>query len=146
MPGFRTTGTALYERLSGIATVILEAIGVGLGLDPKKEEQAALMKLQSGRHSQLRLLHYPGINSIDGETLKVTRLPAHTDWGTFTLLFQDDRGGLELRDPRTREYMPAVPEGDGVLVLNVGDMLQRFTNGESHHSGHLPKCERQMFS
>jgi len=35
---------------------------------------------------------------------------------------------LELRDPRTREYMPAVPEGDGVLVLNVGDMLQRFTN------------------
>jgi len=47
---------------------------------------------------------------------------------TFTLLFQDDRGGLELRDPASGEFVHAEPE-EGALVLNIGDMLQRFTNG-----------------
>jgi isopenicillin N synthase-like dioxygenase len=47
---------------------------------------------------------------------------------TITMLFQDERGGLELQDPQTKEFLHAQPE-DGALVLNVGDMLQRFTNG-----------------
>jgi isopenicillin N synthase-like dioxygenase len=46
---------------------------------------------------------------------------------TFTVLFQDKTGGLELRDPQTGEFMNAEPE-DGTLVLNIGDMLGRFTN------------------
>jgi isopenicillin N synthase-like dioxygenase len=46
----------------------------------------------------------------------------------MTMLFQDEHGGLELQDPQTREYMSAEPE-EGAFVLNVGDMLQRFTNG-----------------
>ncbi len=44
------------------------------------------------------------------------------------MLFQDDRGGLELRDPHSRAFLHADPE-EGALVLNIGDMLQRFTNG-----------------
>lgn len=47
---------------------------------------------------------------------------------TFTMLLQNDQGGLELRDPNSKEFLHAVPE-EGTLVLNVGDMLQRFTNG-----------------
>ncbi|RXG71774.1 1-aminocyclopropane-1-carboxylate oxidase [Armadillidium vulgare] len=41
----------------------------------------------------LRILHYPPIpeNAKDG----LIRCGAHTDYGTFTLLFQDDIGGLE---------------------------------------------------
>lgn len=45
-------------------------------------------------------------------------------------MFQDETGGLELRDPQTGEFMLAEPE-DGALVLNIGDMLGRFTNGKS---------------
>ena len=44
------------------------------------------------------------------------------------MLFQDERGGLELQDPLTSSFLPATPE-EGVLVVNAGDMLQRFTNG-----------------
>ncbi|KAM7200766.1 Clavaminate synthase-like protein [Rhypophila sp. PSN 637] len=125
LPGFRTYMTSLYERLAGVTETILEAIGVGLGLN--EQEHAALMQLHSARHSQLRLLHYP---SLDKETLgtnSVARLPAHTDWGTITILFQDRNGGLELRDPHTGQYLQAEPE-EGTVVLNIGDMLQRFTN------------------
>lgn len=47
---------------------------------------------------------------------------------TITLLFQDNRGGLELKDAESGEYLPAEPE-EGAFVVNVGDMLQRFSNG-----------------
>lgn len=118
--------TCLYERLAGVGNVILSAIGVGLGLDGG--ELAALMKLDSERHSQLRLLHYPAISKEKVSNEVFARLPAHTDWGTFTMLFQDDAGGLELKDPTTGEFFSAEPE-EGALVLNIGDMLQRFSNG-----------------
>jgi isopenicillin N synthase-like dioxygenase len=44
------------------------------------------------------------------------------------MLFQDENAGLELMDPQTQEYLLAEPE-EGSLVLNVGNMLQRFSNG-----------------
>ncbi len=44
------------------------------------------------------------------------------------MLLQSDQGGLELRDPHSKEFLHAAPE-EGTLVLNIGDMLQRFTNG-----------------
>ncbi|KAM7203849.1 hypothetical protein V8F20_003855 [Naviculisporaceae sp. PSN 640] len=125
LPGFRTYMTSLYERLADVTKIILEAIGVGLGLD--EEEHAALMDLHSARHSQLRLLHYPPIDRKTLETKVLARLPAHNDWGTLTILFQDRNGGLELCDPHTQEFLQAEPE-EGTLVLNIGDMLQRFTN------------------
>lgn len=126
LPGFRANMTCLYERLAGVGKVLLSAIGVGLGLDDG--ELAALMKLDSERHSQLRLLHYPAISKENVSNEVFARLPAHTDWGAFTMLFQDDAGGLELKDPATGEFFSAKPE-EGALVLNIGDMLQRFSNG-----------------
>lgn len=48
---------------------------------------------------------------------------------TFTLLFQDGGGGLELKDPATSKFLKAKPQ-DSAFVINIGDMLQRFTNGK----------------
>ncbi|KAK0633916.1 hypothetical protein B0T14DRAFT_467157 [Immersiella caudata] len=126
LPGFRAYATSLYERLARVSEVLLSAMGIGLGLDD--EEQEALMQLASKRHSQLRFMHYPAVSRArlqSGD--EVPRLAAHNDWGTFTILFQDQTGGLELRDPQTGDFIPADPE-DGTLVLNIGDMLGRFTN------------------
>lgn len=45
------------------------------------------------------------------------------------MLFQDDCGGLEFEDPNdTGLFVPATPI-TGALALNIGDMLQRFSNG-----------------
>lgn len=49
-------------------------------------------------------------------------------YSTFTILFQDSQGGLELQDPSTETFLKAEPK-DGACILNIGDMLQRFSNG-----------------
>jgi isopenicillin N synthase-like dioxygenase len=125
LPGFRAYATSLYERLAGVGSILLTAISLGLGLNP--QEQDALQQLASNRYSQLRLLHYPSVSKARLQDDVLARLPAHNDWGTFTMLFQDDNGGLELQDPQTKEFMRAEPK-EGALVLNVGDMMSRFTN------------------
>ncbi|ROW00466.1 hypothetical protein VPNG_07907 [Cytospora leucostoma] len=79
LPGFRRTETLLYERLAGISKTLLEVIGIGLGLD--NEANAALDKLMSDRHCQLRLLHYPAVSKIQLQKQLLARLPPHRDWG-----------------------------------------------------------------
>jgi isopenicillin N synthase-like dioxygenase len=49
-----------------------------------------------------------------------------SDYGTITLLFQDDRGGLEVLSPKSG-FVPATPIPD-TIVINAGDLLQRWSN------------------
>ena len=49
-----------------------------------------------------------------------------TDYGTMTLLFQDDKGGLEVLSPKG-QYVPATPI-PGTIVVNAADLLQRWSN------------------
>jgi len=50
----------------------------------------------------------------------------HTDYGCLTLLAQDETGGLQVRG-RSGEWLTAHPV-EGALVVNVGDLLARWTN------------------
>ena len=50
-----------------------------------------------GNKTTLRLLFYPIIEKLKEGQL---RLGEHTDYGTITLLFQDQIGGLEVWSPR----------------------------------------------
>jgi isopenicillin N synthase-like dioxygenase len=50
----------------------------------------------------------------------------HTDYGCMTLLWQDDVGGLEVKG-LDREWVTAHPL-PGTLVVNIGDLLARWTN------------------
>ncbi|KAL9131625.1 MAG: hypothetical protein Q9217_000513 [Psora testacea] len=127
MPGFRTFATACYWDLHKISMHILDAMIMALGLSEKEGQY--VRSLHSGHENQLRFAHYPPVpvEKLDKEVL--SRLPAHTDWSTFTLLFQDSAGGLEFEDRggEGSNFMPATPDGDK-LYLNVGDMLMRLSN------------------
>lgn len=72
-----------------------------------------------------RLIETGGKCSILLASCLYTEFPVSS---TITLLFQDSRGGLELKDAETGVYLHAEPEEDA-FVVNVGDMLQRFSNG-----------------
>ena len=72
------------------------------------------------------------------------RAGAHTDYGTHTLLLQDDTEGLEVQN-RDGEWVAAPSIPDTVLV-NGGDLLARWTNDvfcSTPHRVVLPQDQKQ---
>ena len=126
LPGFRDFTLKFYWECHKIALSILRAMALGIGLD----DLHFFEQFHSGNNCQLRLLHYPPVPAADIESKKVERMPAHSDWSTITMLFQDDCGGLEVEDPHAPgKFVPATPM-PGACVMNVGDMLMRWSNGK----------------
>lgn len=67
-----------------------------------------------------RIFHYP-----PGDTAS-WGVGEHTDYGLLTILMQDDTGGLELHARTGWIEVPPVP---GAFVCNIGDVLERITDG-----------------
>ncbi|WP_445681665.1 isopenicillin N synthase family dioxygenase [Radicibacter daui] len=72
----------------------------------------------------LRFLHYPPQGGAIAE--EQIGAGAHTDYGIFTVLFQDEVGGLQVRNV-AGEWIDAPPLA-GAAVINVGDLMMRWTN------------------
>jgi isopenicillin N synthase-like dioxygenase len=75
--------------------------------------------------NSLRILHYPPQRPEDDGNYLGAR--AHTDTNAFTILAQDNNGGLEIRN-RDNEWV-AVPPIAGTFVVNVGEVLKVWTDG-----------------
>lgn len=90
----------------------------------------------NGDSSELRITHYPAC-STRILTNGVKRIAEHTDFGSITILFQDSVGGLEVED-QTRPgcFIPVINEGYNEAIINVGDCLQRWTNGKLRSANH----------
>jgi isopenicillin N synthase-like dioxygenase len=88
LPDFKQTTSLFHWKCNEVAQSILRALAIGNGLD----DSTHLTRHHSGHNNQLRLLHYPPVAAADIESEKVARMPAHSDWSTITLLFQDDCG------------------------------------------------------
>jgi isopenicillin N synthase-like dioxygenase len=92
----------------------------------------------------LRLLHYPPTPAASPDDLYGSA--PHTDFGCLTLLAQDDVGGLQVRTP-AGNWVDA-PYRPGALVVNVGDMLHRMSNGRLLSTPHrvINRSGRERYS
>jgi isopenicillin N synthase-like dioxygenase len=117
-PAFRAAMEAYFAAMMELMQLLLAAFARGLEL-PDDTFRAHFAKPLT----QLRLLHYPP-QPPDSDAEGVE---AHTDTGAFTILLQDEVGGLEVRT-RGGRWIPATPI-PGSLVINIADMMQRWTSG-----------------
>lgn len=126
LPGFRAFTTSFYWACFETAKELLRAIAIGIGI----EDQDYLVRFHSGENNQLRLLHYPPVETERLSSNALARMPAHSDWGSITMLFQDDCGGLQVENAKKPgDFVDATPI-KGALVMNIGDLLMRWSNGE----------------
>ena len=126
VPGFKETFLELYDTFDRTGVKVLAAIARYLSVD-----QDYFADTVRDGNSVMRLLHYPPQSEPTGEHI---RAGAHEDINTITLLLGAEEAGLELltRDGR---WIPVSPE-PGELVINIGDMLQRLTNGKLRSTSH----------
>ncbi|KAF2014857.1 Clavaminate synthase-like protein [Aaosphaeria arxii CBS 175.79] len=121
---FKEVMVGFHETCKGLHMELMRAIAIGMGI----EENWFDLYTDVGDNT-LRLLHYPGVSKSvfkreDGQ-LQV-RAGEHSDYGSITLLFQDARGGLQVRSPRGT-FVDAEPI-PGTIVINAGDLLARWSN------------------
>jgi len=124
--GFKDVFQRLYAAFDEAGLKILRAVARFLKLD----EEYFTDTVRDG-NSVMRLLHYPPIDKPTGSHI---RAGAHEDINTITLLLGAEEAGLQLQTKDGR-WLDVSPK-PGELVINIGDMLQRLTNGKLRSTSH----------
>jgi isopenicillin N synthase-like dioxygenase len=116
----RPVWSAYYGEMLRLSDVLLRIFAVALGAP----EEFFLDKV-AHQNSKILARHYPAQN-VPPEPGQL-RAGAHTDFGSITILHQDDApGGLQVRSRSGAWHdIPATP---GSYVVNIGDLMQRWTN------------------
>ncbi|MDJ0896359.1 MAG: 2-oxoglutarate and iron-dependent oxygenase domain-containing protein [Alphaproteobacteria bacterium] len=125
-PGFRDAVSAYFEAIGAIGRDLLRAFAVSLGADPDFFVPHYDRPMARGQ-----LIHYPP--PPEGAPLEQFGVAPHTDFGCITLLLQET-AGLEAQ-LRSGAWV-AVPPLPGTLVINIGDLLQRWSNGRYPSTRH----------
>ena len=117
LPAFRPVMMAYYAALTVVGARLIRGMALSLDL-----EENALDAFTHRPLATLRLLHYPPARAAVPDELGAG---AHTDFGGLTLLMQDDVGGLQVKSDSGWIEAPQIP---GAYVVNLGDMIARWTN------------------
>lgn len=139
-PGLRRAMTAYYDAMGACGADLLRCVAVSLGAAPDFFAGSYRKRLQ-----RTQIIYYPPHPpQADADQFG---LAPHTDFGCITLLWQDDNGGLEVLERQSKTWIAATPI-PGTLVVNVADLLQRWTNDRYTSTPHrvLNKSGRERFS
>lgn len=119
LPEFNQIGKNLYQSFEKIGADVLRALAEYLEIDKEYFTQHV-----TKGNSVLRPIFYPPITNDPKDAV---RSAAHEDINLITLLVGASAEGLQVLD-KDGEWIP-VNNPENSLVINVGDMLQRHTNG-----------------
>ncbi|ALI06746.1 MULTISPECIES: 2-oxoglutarate and iron-dependent oxygenase domain-containing protein [Pseudomonas] len=119
LSGWATLMEQHYRDMQALAQTLLRAMTLALGIerdffDTRFNEPVSV----------LRLIHYPPRDAAS--CAEQQGAGAHTDYGCITLLYQDAAGGLQVRN--VNGLWIDAPPIDGTFVVNLGDMMARWSN------------------
>jgi len=118
--GLRSTYESYYRVMDALAIDLMRLFALALGLPERYFDSSVDRSI-----SRLRVRNYPA----PAETPEPGQLRAgaHSDYGSLTILKTEDRpGGLQVQG-QEGDWLD-VPHLPGCFVVNIGDMLARWTN------------------
>ena len=120
-PSFRDAVSAYSAEAARVARTLTTLFADALGLP-----EGFLERFTGHSLDVLRMNNYalePGALDLDGD---LTGMGEHTDYGIVTVLWADRVAGLQVlgSDGGWHDVMPA----EGALLINLGDLMARWTN------------------
>jgi len=121
IPDFRAPVQAYFAEAARVARTLTTIFADALELPPGHFERFTDHSLDVLRMNNYALP--PGTVDLDGE---LVGMGEHTDYGIVTVLWADQVPGLQVLDAdgNWHDVQPA----DGALLVNLGDLMARWTN------------------
>lgn len=118
IPNFKELALQSIDIADSLTLDILAKFDLILDSDTK------LVDAHRRPYNTTRVIHYPAMKPTEE---RMMRIGEHSDYGTITLLWQlDSVPGLEVED--LQGVWHPVPYVWNGVVVNIGDLLQRWTN------------------
>ena len=135
MPSLQLIATDYFRRAHEVAHHLMR--GFALGLDLPDD---IFLRSSEKPLSRTSFVYYPP------DPKRRYGVGPHTDFGVLTVLCQDSVGGLEIKN-LDGNWIVAPPIPD-TLVVNVGDLLARWTNGAYRSTPHrvINRSEKERLS
>ncbi|WCJ22792.1 2-oxoglutarate (2OG) and Fe(II)-dependent oxygenase superfamily protein [Euphorbia peplus] len=127
-------GSKMTELSKRIVKILLMILGDGV---EKKYYESEFKNC----HGYLRIINYAPPTCTEEED-DVEGLGMHTDMSCVTLVFQDETGGLQVKS-KDGKWMDINP-CEKSLVVNIGDMLQAWSNEKFRSSEHRVVLRRPV--
>ncbi|CAN8324843.1 unnamed protein product [Cochlearia groenlandica] len=127
LPSWKQTMECYYKNVLSVGRKLQSLIALALDLDEDFFEKVGAL---TDPAAVVRLLRYPG-EVISSDVEETYGASAHSDYGMVTLLLTDEVPGLQVcrdktKQPRVWEDVPGIR---GAFIVNIGDMMERWTNG-----------------
>eukprot|EP01025_Chloroclados_australasicus_P022760 TRINITY_DN23338_c0_g2_i1.p1 TRINITY_DN23338_c0_g2~~TRINITY_DN23338_c0_g2_i1.p1 ORF type:complete len:268 (-),score=9.01 TRINITY_DN23338_c0_g2_i1:300-1103(-) len=137
-PRFRSVTERYFTACTKLGYKLLRTLALSLDLPPdyfKKKFDAPMLFLRP-------LHHTPDLSDT---AAGIYGAGAHTDYGMLTILATDSTPGLQILQSRTWVDVQPLP---GSFIFNLGDLLERWTNGRYKSTMHrvLSKSGKDRYS
>lgn len=126
-------GSKVTELSNTILNLVLKTLGDGF--ESKYYEPEF-----KNCHGYMRINNYSPPDERSEE--EAEGLGMHTDMSCLTIVYQDEIGGLQVRS-KDGKWMNIIP-CEGTLVVNIGDMLQAWSNDRLRSSEHRVVLRKPM--
>lgn len=129
-PELRKTLEDYVHKCQEVGTRLVKAMGEALG------EGDVFVDATRNSFWVMRMIGYPPLASSDAEKSGGVSCGEHTDYGCITLLLADPTpDALQVQSYDGESWINANPI-PGAFVVNIGDMIERWTNGEWKSTKH----------